>query len=187
MLTVLDCFRAHHRRLIDKWSHYLPIYQRHFAPYVGTECRILEIGVSHGGSLQLWKSYLGPKAQIVGIDIDPRCKGWEEDQIEIHIMGQANPKIGELGDFDIVIDDGSHAITDQEASFRHLWPKTKGVYLIEDCHQGYPKIDVWKDEGFVYTYNWVLVFERPKRLIRGFPSRELRQDEIDAINLHTDS
>ena len=34
---------------------------------------MLEIGVSKGGSLALWRKALGEKATIFGIDIDPKC------------------------------------------------------------------------------------------------------------------
>jgi hypothetical protein len=182
--TVSEVFHAHTGRLVDKWEHYLPIYERHFAKYVGTAVKVLEIGVSHGGSLHLWRKYFGPQADIMGIDIDPRCKEYEEEGIHILIADQAKLKSGDIGPFDIVIDDGSHVIADQEASFKALWPDTRGVYLCEDCHSGYPSIAA--PDGLVSLYPWIVVVERPKRLIRGKPSRELRQDEIEAINLYTD-
>ena len=182
MRTVRECFYAHQGRLIDKWDIYLDIYQKHFARYVGKPVRILEIGVSHGGSLQLWRQYFGPQADIVGLDIDPRCKEYEEDGINILIYDQAKIKPGDLGPFDIVIDDGSHVREHQEASFKALWPSTRGIYLCEDCHGGYPQF--LAPEAIHYDYPWVRVLERPKRLIRGTPSRELRQDEIEAINFY---
>ena len=185
MRSVADCFAGHNGRLIDKWEHYLPIYEHHFAKYVGKPVSVLEIGVSHGGSLQMWKEYFGPQASIVGIDIDPRCVAYEEDQIMIYTANQADSDfMTAFNGFDIVIDDGSHVISDQEASFKALWPSTRGVYLIEDCHQGYPEVNT--SQALVRRYPWVMVLERPKRRIRGTPSRELRQDEVDAINLYSD-
>jgi hypothetical protein len=193
-LTVWDCFKSHEGRLIDKWAHYFPIYERYFAPYVGMPVRVLEIGVSHGGSLQLWKKYFGSKAEIIGLDIDPRCEDYEEDQIQIYIEDQGKlvdtPKLTgfvHLGPFDIVIDDGSHIKSDQEASFRALWPHTTDVYLIEDCHQGGPDLAGAPGSGFIETFPWVTVISKPRRLIRGTPSRELRQDEVDAIHRYSDA
>lgn len=182
-LSVWDTFNSHSGRLIDKWSTYFPAYEHYFSPYVGTPVRVLEIGVSHGGSLQMWKSYFGSRAEIVGVDIDPRCKDYQEDRIFIEIADQA--QLPQLGDFDIVIDDGSHRIADQEASFTALWPKTRGVYLIEDIHGEYPTLTV--NDGFTHMHPWMIVVERPRRLIRGNPSRELRPDEIDAINCYSDA
>lgn len=177
-----ECFYAHKGRLVDKWESYFDIYQKHFAKYQNTGVKVLEIGVSHGGSLQLWKEYFGPQAQITGIDIDERCQAYEEEQISIRIGHQAT--ISNWEEIDIVIDDGSHVKEHQEASFKALWPSTRGVYLCEDCHGGYPQF--LAPEAIRYDYPWVRVLERPKRLIRGKPSRELRQDEIEAINLYSD-
>jgi cephalosporin hydroxylase len=181
--TVRQCFYAHQGRYLDKWDHYFDIYERYFAQYVGKPVRVLEIGVSHGGSLQLWKSYFGPQARIVGIDIDPKCREYVEDQIDIRIFDQANPAIAGLGTFDIVIDDGSHRKSDQEASFKALWPSTRGVFIVEDCHHTYP--DITATDGFLVPYPWVLVALRPRRLIRGIPSRELTEAEREAVSLYS--
>lgn len=171
-------FRHHVGRRIDKWHHYFHIYDRHFGRFRGKRVRVLEIGVDHGGSLQLWKRYFGHDASIVGLDIDPCCAQYEEDQIQVRIGNQSDVALlKSLGDFDIVIDDGSHILQDQEASLQTLWPKTRSVYLIEDCHYAMP---MYPSEGIVYNYPWVMVAEKPQRLIRGDNSRELRPDEIQA-------
>ena len=174
-----ELFAAHQGRLIDKWEHYLPIYERHFAKFVGTACRVLEIGVGHGGSLQLWKAYFGPRASIFGLDIDVRCAEYEEDQITIHIGDQRSPP--GLSALDVVIDDGSHEIADQQASLDALWPKLTegGVYLIEDCHQGWPRAPV--DATSAALYPWVMVLDKlhinPRRIRSGTPSRALNEHE----------
>ena len=178
-MTVSDLFFAHKGKQIDKWSHYLDIYEKHFAKYCGTRVRILEIGIDHGGSLQLWKSYFGEHAEIIGVDINPACKEFEEDQIKVVIADQCDPVLSRLGPFDIVIDDGSHVRQHQAQTFLNLWPRTLGVYLIEDCHEGFPSLSPYKD-FLEYRYPWVIALERPKRIIRGTPSRELRADEIEA-------
>lgn len=69
--------------MIHKWIHYFDIYERLFEKFIGKEINILEIGVSHGGSLQMWKEYFGDKATIFGLDIDPLCKSFEEEKINI--------------------------------------------------------------------------------------------------------
>ena len=56
------------------------------------EIVILEVGVSHGGSLQMWKNYFGEKAKIYGIEVNPNAKEVEEDQIEIFIGSQSDRK-----------------------------------------------------------------------------------------------
>ena len=179
-MNVEALFNLHEVRQIDKWKHYFPLYEQHLAPYRNFAKRILEIGVDHGGSLQLWKQYF-PHAEIVGVDIEPRCKDYTEDRITVRIGSQTDVAFLEsLGEFDIVIDDGSHNTNDQEISYKTLWPKTKSVYIIEDCHGAYPALNF---PPVFYRYPWMIVVERPTRIIRGTPSRELRPDEADAVAL----
>ena len=171
--------RAWGGRQIDKWAHYGRIYDAHFAHRWTSVTRLLEIGVDHGGSLQLWKTVF-PNAQIVGFDINPDCKRFEEDRISVVTGDQTDTKLLQsLGGFDVVIDDGSHVREHQSQSFNALWPSTRGVYVIEDCHGIFPAI-VTSDRPIRYEYPWVLVLERPERIIRGTPSRELRPDEAAA-------
>lgn len=178
--TVYEVFKAHRGRQIDKWEHYFPIYEKHFAAFVGKPVKLLEIGVDHGGSLQMWKEYFGPLAQITGVDINPACAAYTEPQISVIIADQRSQSLDAFGDFDIVIDDGSHVCAHQSITFRNLWPRTKSVYLIEDCHNGYPLLEPHPE--ICTRYPWIVVVERPKRIIRGTPSRELRPDEVEARN-----
>jgi len=59
-------FRENTKRLIHKWNHYFEIYERYFRCYRGKDIVILEIGISQGGSLQMWKNYFGEKAKYMG-------------------------------------------------------------------------------------------------------------------------
>jgi SAM-dependent methyltransferase len=147
--SLADIFEQHTGRLIYKWSHYFPVYERYLSRFRQSPVRVLEIGVWHGGSLQMWKRYFGEYASLVGVDIDPRCRDYVEDGIEIEIGDQSDPAfwcrvIDTHGDFDIVIDDGSHVAEHQRASFLSLWPHLRdlGVYVVEDCHTAY-----WPDYG----------------------------------------
>ena len=129
---------------VFKWVHYLPIYEKHFQRYVNQTVTVLEIGCLHGGSLQMWKRYLGPHARIVGIDINPACAAHEEDQIHVRIGSQDDKaflrKVAEeFGPFDIVIDDGSHICEHLIASFEVLYGfvKDNGIYVAADLHTNY--------------------------------------------------
>lgn len=137
-------FRENDGRLIHKWAHYFDVYDRHFARFRGQEITILEIGVSHGGSLQMWKNYFGSKARIFGIDINPQCKELEEENIKIFIGSQSdraflNEVKRSVPPIDILIDDGGHTMRQQIISYEELFDKVKdnGVYLIEDIHTSY--------------------------------------------------
>jgi len=131
-------------RLLHKWLHYFEIYDHHFQRYRGKPVNILEIGVFHGGSLQLWKDYFGPQAKIYGIDIDPRCKQFEEENVRIFIGDQGDRTFlhqvkQEIPHPDILIDDGGHLMHQQIATFEELYPfvAEDGVYLCEDLHTSY--------------------------------------------------
>lgn len=143
-MSLWSDFLTNDQRLIHKWTHYFPIYERHFGRYVNRPCLFIEIGCGEGGSLQLWKRYLGPFAQIVGIDVNPACAAFEEDQIAVRIGDQSDAGflqsvLDEFGTPDVVLDDGSHMMSHLSATFRHLYPRTApgGVYLVEDLHTCY--------------------------------------------------
>jgi SAM-dependent methyltransferase len=134
-------FRDNPGRLIYKWDHYFEIYHRHFQSFRGRSPVVLEIGVFHGGSLQMWQHYFGPGARIVGIDIDPRCRQFAGDGVEVLIGDQADRAFlagvrQRFPHVDIVIDDGGHQMAQQIASFEELYPHLQphGVYLCEDIH-----------------------------------------------------
>jgi hypothetical protein len=73
---------------IWKWVHYFDIYQRYLGKFVGTDAHVVEIGVYSGGSLPMWRHYLGPMVRITGIDIEPACKTYERDGTHIVIGDQ---------------------------------------------------------------------------------------------------
>lgn len=131
-------------RVVSKWWHYFEVYHTFFQKYIGSDVRILEIGICKGGSLQMWKDYFGEKATVVGIDVDVKCKEFEEENIHICIGSQADRdfllKVSEQwGPFDIVLDDGSHEMAHQILTFETLFPmlKENGVFVCEDCHSSY--------------------------------------------------
>ena len=137
-------FLTNDQRVIHKWKHYFPIYERHFRPWVYRPVTLIEIGCGQGGSLQMWKRYFGPLARIVGVDIDPKCSRFAEDQIEIRIGAQQDETflqalIDEVGVPDIVLDDGSHVMSDVCATFNFLYSRVSpsGVYMVEDLHTAY--------------------------------------------------
>ena len=102
-----------------------------------------------GGLLQLWKQYFGPYATIVGLDIRPECRVFEEDGVSIQIEDQSDENflasvLERFGAPKIVINDGSDKMTDISKSFRFLYPRiaSDGTYLVEDLHTVY-----WEEYG----------------------------------------
>ena len=145
-------FRNNNKRLIHKWIHYFEIYDNHFNRFRNKPITLLEIGCYQGGSLQMWKHYFGNQAKIYGIDINPKCKQLEEENIQVFIGSQTDTNflqtvISKIAPIDILIDDGGHTMKQQIVSFGELYPhiQENGVYLCEDLHTSY-----WKDYGGGY-------------------------------------
>lgn len=143
------CFYEHQGRLVSKWSHYLDVYDTHLARYRGTDVHVLEIGVNHGGSLQLWRKYFGDKAKLFGVDVNPHCLALEEPGTKIFIGDQGDKRFltslaAQLPRIDVLIDDGGHSMAQQIATHEVLFPKIAhdGVYLCEDVCTSY-----WKKYG----------------------------------------
>jgi cephalosporin hydroxylase len=144
-----DFFWNKNHNPISKWWHYFEVYERHLSNFRMKAPTILEIGVFNGGSMQMWKNYFGKGCKIYGIDIDPRCKKYEEEDIEIFIGSQEDTNFlsqvkTTIGQVDIIIDDGGHMMNQQIVSLIELFPilTNNGVYLCEDLHTSY-----WSDFG----------------------------------------
>jgi hypothetical protein len=142
-------FAQHTGRLIHKWQHYFEVYERHFARFRGQPVNILELGVSQGGSIQMWRDYFGPHAKVFGVDINPNCKQFEESGVQIFIGDQGDRKFlrslaQQLPAIDVLIDDGGHTMQQQIRTFEELFPIVgpHGVYLCEDLHTSY-----WREFG----------------------------------------
>lgn len=126
---------------IFKWRHYFEIYDRHLSRFCGKPVSVVEIGVLGGGSLRMWRDYLGSDSRIYGIDIDPTCRRFEAPGIEISIGDQGDPDfwkefLSRCPQIDVVIDDGSHEALHQAITLELLLPHISpgGVYICEDIH-----------------------------------------------------
>ena len=119
------------------WIDYLNHYERHIAPYKDRDIELLEIGVFDGASLAVWKRYF-PRAKIIGIDINPKCKQYEDDRATIEIGSQDDPEFLAMlvrkYSPTIIIDDGSHQAHHVIYSFERLFPflQPGGLYVVED-------------------------------------------------------
>jgi cephalosporin hydroxylase len=139
-----EYFENNQGRLIHKWMHYFDIYHRHFQHLRGQAFTMVEFGVYHGGSLQMWKNYFGDQVKIIGVDINPACASLNEEQIHIEIGDQEDRKFlqtlrDRYGPLDLIIDDGGHTMGQQIATFEELYPAVSedGIYLVEDLLTSY--------------------------------------------------
>jgi len=124
-----------------KISTYFSAYAELFAEYRNSECVFIETGILGGGSLFMWRNWLGPKARIIGIDLNPESLKWENYGFEIYIGDQGSQDfwksiLKKIGQFDILLDDGGHQsfqqiVTAQEAIIHQT---KKSIIVIEDTH-----------------------------------------------------
>jgi hypothetical protein len=152
---LLEIFVGNKEYLVNKWHHYIPIYDRYFSVFRNKPIRFLEIGVSKGGSLAMWRKYFGEDAVIYGIDIDKTCARFDGIAGRVRIGSQDDPAflravVEEMGGVDVILDDGSHHMDHIRTSFRFLFPQLNdgGIYMIEDLHTAY-----WKKYGGGYRSN----------------------------------
>ena len=139
---------------LHKYHHYFDVYERHFARFRGTNARVLELGVNDGGSLVMWRWYFGSKAKVYGSDLNNRTLSYERNPIygfpDKMLIGDQGgtckppctdvwPRIHQLGELDILIDDGSHLAAHMcrtlDEGLKVLAPG--GVLLIEDIDVKY--------------------------------------------------
>ena len=171
-----ELLSKHSGNEISKWIHYIKIYEELLAPYKlahsdsSKPLRLLEIGVAKGGSLEIWQKYFGGNTVIYGIDIDEKCRGISIPGVQVRIGSQVDEKflesvIDELGNPQIIIDDGSHHADHLSLTLQLLWPQLQdgGLYIIEDTHTSY-----WKDHGGGY--------QSPQTII------EFLKDAIDTMH-----
>ncbi len=136
----------------DKWEACFNHYERHLASFRGRseETTLLEIGVQNGGSLEVWKQYLGKQSRIIGTDINPATGLLNlPDSVATYVgdatdSGWARRLCESKGPFDIIIDDGSHVNADIIKTFSLFFPfiKPGGIYVCEDLHTAY-----WENYG----------------------------------------
>ena len=158
MKSLKEIFQNNKNKDIHKWIHYFDIYEDNLKQFKNTENIFLEIGIFKGGSLKMWKEYFGPNTKIYGIDIDPECKKFEDEQIKIFIGDQTDTKflsdvIEKIGEPNIILDDGGHTSNQQITSFNYLFEKldSKGIYIVEDTHTSYHKNFQDRQDGLTFT------------------------------------
>ena len=125
---------------------YLEVYEPILTPWINKEIKLLEVGVSRGGSLKLWRDYF-PRGTIIGIDRKLPQRFEPGERIHVFQGNQANKaflsKVASQtapDGFDIIIDDASHIGELTKTTFWHLFDhhlKPGGLYAIEDWGTGY--------------------------------------------------
>ena len=137
----------------DKTTHhrydlYYPLYLEGFRQ---ESFNMLEIGVYHYQSMNLWKEYF-PNAYIYGLDINSEG---EDERSKVYKLDQSKPQdlqfiIDNTPKCKFIIDDGSHHPYHQYLTFTTLFEsllEEGGVYIIEDVECNY-----WNPTSSIYGY-----------------------------------
>lgn len=133
-------------RTYAKPHDYCRHLERLFEPMRDQLIKVLEIGVGGGESVRTWLEYF-PNARVFGVDLVSSTNEWNTPGAKTHERyvfscgNQSDPKfwkkfIEAYGEFDIVIDDGSHVTKDTITTFNSLWTHVRsgGIYEIEDLN-----------------------------------------------------
>lgn len=135
-----DIVARHGNQASDKGTRhsYIDVYEHVLAPYRTRPVSVLEVGVEHGSSLQLWENYFINAELIIGLDKDAsrvtiplsfarvrQVDSTAQDEVDAALAG---------GTFDVIIDDGDHTLASQTATFYNLFKhlSSDGLYVIED-------------------------------------------------------
>ena len=130
----------------SKHYKYFSCYEELLNKYKNKKIILVEIGVLNGGSLQMWKEYLGGNARIIGIDSNDEVKKLKKYGFEIFVGDQSDPSFwknffSKVGKIDILIDDGGHTNIQQivtlTSSIQNI--KDDGIIIVEDTHSSYMK------------------------------------------------
>jgi len=177
-----------------KISNYFDAYVESFAHLINKKCVFIETGILDGGSLFMWREWLGPEARIIGIDLNPLAKKWEKHGFEIFIGDQGDPRFWkdtfqEIGPFDALLDDGGHQSFQQintciEAIKHASRPcviaiEDTGTSFMKDFHQ--KKDDTFLEYSKAATD--VLLGSLVNNNLERFPSIQNRvsMDEYDSV------
>jgi len=144
--------KYHSDKAPQQYHNYTPFYHELFKNRRNSVKKVFEIGIGYqeimpiadyisGAGFYMWRDYF-PNAQIYGIDIKPELM-INKDRIQTFVCNQAHSwqlinlveKLG--GNFDLIIDDGSHIADHQSISAITLVPylSDNGIYIIEDVRE----------------------------------------------------
>ena len=146
-----------------KHTTYFQAYDELLSTYKDRQVTLVEVGVLSGGSLFMWRDYLGPKARIIGVDANPSASKWEASGFEIFIGDQGDERFWEqfferVGNVDVLLDDGGHTYKQQITTAHCSIPKINdgGILIVEDTHTSYMDGFGVKNKSFIkWSYKFI--------------------------------
>jgi hypothetical protein len=148
LTTLAERFNTDKNRRTGNCHFYTRVYDKLLSARRVTLRRLMEIGICRGlaeknqteiPSVELWQAYF-PFCRVVGVDVTDFSK-FNNERFSSLVCDQSKPDqlrtvaaSLEPGSLDVIIDDGSHASFDQQATLREFFPLLAdgGWYFIED-------------------------------------------------------
>ena len=139
LIDILDKYETDKGTIHGHEHGFSKFYEKYFEKIKNCQ-NILEIGVGEGASLYSWQEYF-KEAFIFGADCVDKSE-YNTDKIKCFILDQSDKSsLQKFVDnnnitFDLIIDDGSHHMKDQQLTLGYLFPilKPGGLYILEDLH-----------------------------------------------------
>lgn len=135
----LTCLGLYHGTDKAYWHRYTEYYESFLSGGRFRPLTVLEIGVLGGASVRMWADYF-PLAEVVGVDINtmnpvenPRVHLLQCDITNYDMLDRL---VSKYCGFDLIVEDGSHTMSDQQNTWCVLWRHVKahGWYICEDLH-----------------------------------------------------
>ena len=144
----------------SKCHDYLDFYEDIFESYffgLGSDVKLLEIGVRDGSSVKMWRDFFGRNSVIIGIDKET-AKGISGAMVTI---ADAYSKEGlnyiKTITANILIDDGSHKSYDIITLIDFLLESKDNfpyIFIYEDCHAAF--FEEYTPKGTKNAYHYAL-------------------------------
>lgn len=162
--------------------------------------KFMEIGVYEGDSILLWRDYF-VNAEIIGVEYNlpyslralgdnslERITLVDSDQSDtekLEILSQ------QYTDLDVILDDGSHKMRDQQITFAKLFKSLKpgGIFIIEDLHTSLEavlsdkQVFNWGDNQKTLTLDMLKAYKETGKIYSDY----MTTDEMDYLNNNIES
>lgn len=160
----------------------------------------MEIGISDGESIKLWRDYF-VNSNIIGIDIDLNkssdnlLRSGLDRLILVNSDQSSESDLVSLSEkypnMDIILDDGSHKMRDQQITLAKLFKSLipGGIYIIEDLHTSFEVIMPekaifgWGDPTKTITLDMLNLFNTTGKIISDY----MTQEEMDYLSNNIES
>lgn len=189
-------------------NYYNLVYENFFSKIKNDVQLLCEIGIGgfwhemnwvNGNSLRVWRDYF-PNAKILGLDIVKHNNLDDIDRITIDWIDQSKLDLvieysKKLSNYDIILDDGSHNVYDQQITFAHFFKslKSKGIYVIEDLHSSI-EVNIpektnlwgWGEPGFITPLELLEHFIKTGKIISDYLTDEDKkylEDNIYSVEI----